>query len=114
MSLPALAVPVVFGVVTAALTHPWLVIEKQLTASVSTRAAVPALLPCLASRSRISPTAAVATAAVAAAAAAIPLWAAGGPTVAPLAVTPSALPSGRVRCRIRGCWCLFQGRCNLL
>ncbi len=30
MSLPALAVPVVFGVVAAALTHPWLVIEKHL------------------------------------------------------------------------------------
>jgi hypothetical protein len=28
MSLPALAVPVVFGVVAVALTHPWLVIEK--------------------------------------------------------------------------------------
>jgi hypothetical protein len=46
LSLPALAVPAVFGVIAAALAHPRLVFEKQLTAAASTRVAVPALPSC--------------------------------------------------------------------
>jgi hypothetical protein len=67
VSLLALAVPSVFAVVAAAVGHPGLVIEKHLTAAAPTRAAVPAILPCLTSRCRVTPTAAVSPAAVAAA-----------------------------------------------
>jgi hypothetical protein len=120
--LPAMPVPSMLGIKAAAITHPCLLVTEPLTTSAAgtataPRAAIPSFLPSLAPWGRVASSTAIATCAVraaVAAAAAVALWAAGSVPVTPVAVTPGALPSGRVRSRIRGCWSFFRARCYLL
>ncbi len=106
--LPAMLVPSMLGIEAAAITHPCLLVKEPLTASAAgtaaaPRAAVSPLLPCLAPWGRVAASVAVTAntiAAAVAAAAAVALRAAGGSSITPVAITPGALPSWRMRSRI--------------
>ncbi len=120
--LPAMPVPSMLCIESASVAHPCLLIKEPVTASAAgaadaLRAAIPSFLPCLAPRGRVAPSAGIAAcsigaaASAVAAAAAIALCAAGGAPLAPVAIAPCALPSGRMRSRLHS---FFRTRCYLL
>jgi hypothetical protein len=108
--LPVTPISTVLGVEAAAIAHPCPLVETPLVAaaagaSTAPRTAVSSFPPGLAPLGREAASAAVSASTIAstvAASSSLALRAAGGSSIAPVAVTPGALPSWRMRSRSRG------------